>query len=411
MAAIRSTDNSPSRAGKDSAWIHKGTVANVDLKNWTVDVVGEYEGEFWANLQWACPYLHTNNGEGIFVMPEVGSLCLVCEPSDEDTPYVIGFIGSFELEHAKQDNLEDKAGAADTETEELAGVLKSMGTAKSTTSTGAAEDKTTGASSRAGRPFLNPGDIMLRTRDENFIVLRRGGVVQIGSTPTCQSVYIPLLNYLKHFAENYEVTTPGGELEWTVQRKENGPDGKAPVLYRLTLRDKAQNDKADIQIKMGHVSDSDRYELVVAPGNIKVEKGEVSGTPKLKMVITKDGDQKYEMDGNLEYDIKGNRSVKIKGTDTVEVTGARTVKALSLLQDIKTSHILKAVSSTEKITGAKTISAATVSLGNAPGSSAVLGELLVAWLGSHVHAPLWFNPDPKAAKLDNILSKTIKISP
>jgi hypothetical protein len=408
---IRSTDNSPTRSGKDSAWIHKGTVANVDLKNWTVDVVGEYEGEFWGNLQWSCPYLHTNNGEGIFVMPEVGSLCLVCEPSDEDTPYVLGFIGSFELEHAKQDNLEDKAGEADAETEELEGVLKAMGTPKSTTSTGSAEEKKSGASSRAGRPFLNPGDIMLRTRDENFVVLRRGGVVQIGSTPTCQSVYIPLLNYLKHFAENYEVTTPGGELEWTVQRVENDPGGKAPALYRLTLRDKAQNDKADIQIKMGHVSDDDRYELVVAPEGIKVDKGEVSGTPTLKMTISKDGDQNYEMDGDLTYDIKGNRSVTIKGTDTVDVTGARTVKALSLIQDIKTTHVLKAVASTETITGAKTITAATVSLGSAPGQSAVLGELLVAWLATHVHIPLWFLPDPKAAKLDNILSKTIKISP
>jgi hypothetical protein len=408
--AIAKTDNSPTKAEQDPAWIEKGIVINVDLKNFTVDVLTDYEGKPFTNCQIAAPYFHTHNGEGIFAMPEVGSACLVCQPSDDDTPFVIAFIGSFELEGAKQDNLEDKAGEVDTETEEVEEVLKKLGAPSSTTSTGSAEAKTTGASARAGRPYMNPGDIMLRTRDENFLALRRGGVVQIAATPTCQTVYVPLKNYMRHFAENYEVNTPGGELEWTVQRQENDPGGKAPVLYRLTLRDKAQNDKADIQIKMGHVDDDVRYELTVAPEGITVGDGKVSGTPKLKMTINKDGDQKYDIQGSLEYVIETDRKVTIKGTDTIEVTGARTLKALSIMQEAKAAHTLKAVSSTETITGAKTISAATLSLGPSPGSSAVLGEVLVAWLAAHTH-PMHNVPDPKAAQLDKILSKTLKISP
>lgn len=409
--AVTNTANSPTKSEQDPAWIEKGVIYNVDLKNFTVDVLSDYEGKPFTNCQIAAPYFHTHNGEGIFAMPEVGSACLVCQPSDDDTPFVIAFIGAFELEGAKQDNLEDKAGEVDTETEELEDTLKKLGAPASTTSTGSADSKTTGASARAGRPYMNPGDIMLRTRDENFIALRRGGVIQIAGTPTCQTIYVPLKNYMRHFAENYEVNTPGGELEWTVQRQENDPGGKAPVLYRLTLRDKAQNDKADIQIKMGHVDDDVRYELVVAPEGITVADGKVSGTPKLKMTINKDGDQKFEIQGSLEYTIEKDRKVTIKGTDTVEVTGARTLKALSIMQEAKAAHTLKAATSTETITGAKTITAAQVSLGSAPGASAVLGEALIAWLATHVHVPLWFNPDPKAAQLDKILSKTIKISP
>jgi uncharacterized protein YxjI len=409
--AVAKTENSPTKSEQEPAWIEKGIIYNVDLKNFTVDVLTDYEGKPFTNCQVAAPYFHTHNGEGIFAMPEVGSSCLVCQPSDDDTPFVLAFIGSFEMEGAKQDNLEDKAGAADLETEELEAVLKKVGAPSSTTSTGSTEAKTTGASSRAGRPYMNPGDIMLRTRDENFIALRRGGVVQIAATPTCQTIYVPLKNYMRHFAENYEVNTPGGELEWTVQRQENDPGGKAPVLYRLTLRDKAQNDKADIQIKMGHVDDDVRYELVVAPEKVTVGDGKVSGTPKLKMTINKDGDQKFEMQGSLEYTIEKDRKVTIKGTDTVEVTGARTLKALSILQEAKTTHTLKATASTETITGKKTITAAQVSLGSAPGMSAVLGEVLVAWLGSHVHLPVWVVPDPKVGQLDKILSKTIKLSP
>ena len=409
--AIAATENSPTRAEQSAAWVEKAIVINVDLKNFTVDVITDYEGKPFTNCQIAAPYFHTNNGEGIFAMPEVGSSCIVCQPSDDDTPFVLAFIGSFELEGAKQDNLEDKAGEVDTETEELEDILKKLGAPSSTASTGSTSMKTTSASARAGRPYMNPGDIMLRTRDENFIALRRGGVIQIAGTPTCQTVYVPLKNWMRHFAENFEVNTPGGELEWTVQRQENDPGGKAPVLYRLTLRDKAQNDKADVQIKVGHVDDDVRYELTVAPEGITVADGQVSGTPKLKMTINKDGDQKLQIQGSLEYEIDKDRKVTIKGSDTVEVTGARTLKALSILQEAKATHLLKAISSTETITGAKTISAAQVSLGSSPNSSAVLGEVLVAWLSSHVHVPIWTLPDPKVSELDKILSKTIKISP
>ena len=408
---LTSTDNSPSKSEQDPAWIEKGIVYNVDLKNFTVDVLTDYESKPVTNCQIAGPYFHTNNGEGIYAMPEVGSACLVCQPSDDDTPFVLAFIGAFELEGAKQDNLEDKAGEVDTETEELEDLVKKVGAPASTTSTGSAELKTTGASARAGRPYMNPGDIMLRTRDENFIALRRGGVVQIAGTPTCQTVYVPLKNFMRHFAENYEVNTPGGELEWTVQRQENDPGGKAPVLYRLTLRDKAQNDKADIQIKMGHVDDDIRCEMVVAPENVTVGDGSVSGIPNFKMTIGSEGDQTVEMQGSLEYTIEKDRKVTVKGTDTVEITGARTLKALSIAQEAQTSHSLKAAVSNENITGIKTIKAAQVMLGPAPGVSAVLGEVLVAWLATHIHLPVWFVPDPKVGALPTILSKTVRVSP
>lgn len=410
QVAIGNTDNSPSKSSQDPAWIEKGIVFNVDLKNFTVDVITDYESKPFTNCQIASPYFHTFNGEGIFAMPEVGSACLICQPSDDDTPFVIAFIGSFEIEGAKLDNLDDKAGAVDNETEEDEDESK-LKTPASTTSTGSTAAKTTGASARAGRPYMNPGDIMLRTRDENFIALRRGGVVQIAATPTCQTVYIPLRNYMRHFAENYEVNTPGGELEWTVQRQENDPGGKAPVLYRLTLRDKAQNDKADVQIKMGHVDDDVRYELTVTPENITVGDGSVSGTPKFLMTIDKSGNQKFALQGSLEYVIDQDRRVTIKGSDTVEVTGARKLKALSILQEAKSSHTLKALVSSENIAGAKTIKAATVSLGSAPGMSAVLGEALVAWLGSHTHPGSSSIPDVKSPQLVTILSKTIKLSP
>jgi hypothetical protein len=403
--ALTGTNNSPTRADQKPAWVEKGTIVSVDLRNWTVDVLTEYESKFFGSIQLTNPYFHTYRGEGIFAMPEIGSICLLLRMSDEDTPVVLGFIGSFEMEHSKQADLEDKVGEAETETEEIS----DLNTPSSTTTSGAAGQVVSGASARAGRPFLNPGDIMMQTRDQNFVILRRGGVIQIGATPVCQTIYIPLKNFLRQFCENYELSTPGGELLWDIQRQENDPGGEAPVLYRLALRDKAQNDKADVQLKIGHVSDTIRYELQVAPQGITTADGTVSGS-KFKMTVDNSGNQSFVISGSLTHTITGNRSATITGSDSVEITGSRTLRANSELIELVQGHTLKSMSSLEEITQTKTIKASMVKIGKAPTYSVVLGELLVAWLAKHTHPASWTVPDASVAELPNILSNTVKVS-
>jgi hypothetical protein len=400
---INKTSNSPTKSSYDAAWIEKATVMDVDIRNWTVDVVTEYSSKVWEKLQVATPYFHTNNGEGIFAMPEPGSICLVVQPSDDQTPYVLAFLGSFELEHAKTANLEDRAGEAAVETEELQDELSSS---KSTISSGAGQSSVS-ASARGGRPFLNPGDIMIRTRDKNFLVLRRGGVVQIGSTPTCQSIYIPINNFLRQFAENYEISTPGGLLFWNVERLENDPGGEANIMYRLSLRDKAQNEKGDVQIKIGHVDDDIRYELQVAPQGVEIQDGLVSNS-KLRIAIDKNGNQQFIMSGSLEFYIDQNRKTVIKGTDDIEVTGARTISALSQSTSLKDYHELKAATSSENISGIKTIKAAKTMIGDSP-VPAVIGPALIAWCASHTH-PCNSAPPSTAPALENTLSKKVFIT-
>ncbi len=398
--AISKTTNSPTKASYDAAWIEKAVVMDVDVRNWTVDVVGEYSSKVWEKLQIATPYFHTNNGEGIFALPEPGAICLVAQLSDDQTPCVLAFLGSFELEHAKTANLEDRAGEAAVETEEL---LDELSSPKSVTSSGTGQPNVS-ASARGGRPYLNPGDIMIRTRDKNFLILRRGGVVQIGSTPTCQSIYIPINNFLRQFAENYETSTPGGMLFWNVERLENDPGGEANIIYRLSLRDKAQNEKGDVQIKIGHVDDDVRYELQIAPKGVNIQDGIITNS-KLRMAIDKNGNQQIIMSGSLEYSIEQNRTTVIKGEDKTEVTGARTITALSQSTTLKESHELNAAISTENISGTKIIKAAQVMIGSSPVPS-IIGPALVAWCASHTH-PFISAPPSTAAALEAVLSKTV----
>src|SRR5688572_8640016 len=121
--------------------IERARVVNVNINEYTVDARTEmapYKPKF--DIPWMVPYTHFSQGEGINFMPEVGSTCFICEPSEDGRDsFVLGWI------------MPDEGGAY-----------------------------------RAGRELINPGDIHFTTRDGNFVTIRRGGIVQIGATPVCQ---------------------------------------------------------------------------------------------------------------------------------------------------------------------------------------------------------------------------------
>jgi len=375
------TSNSPSgRIDRmNAAWVEKGTVASVDMKNWTVDLISEYSGKYVPRVQLMCPYLEATNGAGIYVMPEVGTVCYYTSPSDAPSPFVLGFVGVPKSESIQQDDLTDKAGEPGVETEE------DLPKPVSTQSTGAASPSSSGGSFRSNRPDLNPGDMALIGHDGNFIFLRRGGVIQIGTTPTCQTMFIPVLNYLRQFCENFEMSTPGGAVFWRVERQEGDPAGESPVIYRLTVRDKAQNDKADVQVRFGHVSDDIRYELVIAPKNVKVDDGSASGE-NYTIRIKKSGDIDIVSSGKLTEKYSGGRDTTVMGSDKLTVTGMQDIKVSGVKnEEVLGAHTFKAAISMEVITGVKTIDAAILKLGNGPLEPILSSGLLVAWLAAHGH--------------------------
>ena len=176
----------PVKSGPKPSYIHQAKILDVNITNWTLSVHTEFTQKPLTDIPFAVPYMHPNNGEGIYFMPEVGSICWLCEPSDGGKGFVIAWAppsvdgpGQF----------------------------------------------------RGHRQDLNPGDIYLGTRDENFLILRRGGVVQIGGTGLCQRMFLPINNTIKDFCENYGLHTLGGDLEWTVNREETIDNGHRPAIH------------------------------------------------------------------------------------------------------------------------------------------------------------------------------------
>jgi len=61
---------------------------------------------------------------------------------------------------------------------------------------------------------LNEGDRIVRTVGKNFIIWRSGGEIQIQSTNSCRTIYIPNNDLINTICRNYEFRTDGGTIDW-----------------------------------------------------------------------------------------------------------------------------------------------------------------------------------------------------
>lgn len=205
--------------------IVEGKVVDLNQNLWTVDVISQFDQKWYLNIQVGSPYMHAKRGEGIFVMPEIGAKCHVCIPSDNCPPFVLDFIMPQEAQ-------------LDATTDDAPG-----GT-----------EEATDSSFAGGRVRAKPGDIIMRGRDGNFVVLHRGGVLQIGASELAQRIYIPLQNLVSDISQNYRHYNTGGSINWFLAsgESETNPSTIRKETYRLLAGDK----RATIRVACGPLKDT-----------------------------------------------------------------------------------------------------------------------------------------------------------
>ena len=387
--------------GKRPFRCETGIIASVNTQNMTVDWVSQHSGRQVPGVQIMAPYINYNNGEGFTVVPEVGSICVLCWPSDEESPFIMGFITAPEasaVDTGNTDTTESSAPAAP----------------KTSTSGGTTDERVSDASYRANRPVLNPGDMLWQGRDENFMVLRRGGVLQIGSTNICQRAYIPVGNFIRDFCENWELNTAAGSMSWVVHPSETTPDANAPTEFTLVAREYAQDKMASIKVSVGSLIKEPQLpsgqptfmEVVIAPDNIDP----VDGATQNEVFILRIG-----KDGST-YTMQADRSVEIKGSDTLTVSKAQSITVTEdrtltvggkLTETITGDHTIAGEEgSAETWSKIKSITAASLKLGGADASEpGVLGLQLLQWLATHTHIPN--GPPIQSGALASILAKIV----
>jgi len=307
--------------GAIAAFIHESKVIDVNLVNYTVDCVSVFDQRRFYDCQVAAPYLHPNNGDGISCMPEVGSKCLVCIPSDGPPPIVIGFFMPMEATF----NDDDESEAEDT----------------------SATRTPKGASFSGGRDRAKPGDISIKGRDGNFAILHRGGVLQLGSTPLAQRIYIPLGNLITDISQNYNHFNAAGSINWGIRQTSDNPESEFKQTYRVYANDEF----ADIRVAVGKVqvpvlepsgeagSSSDLsalgigtepvvFELVVAPGGFDTDAGipqsSSQGGTKLRIFFDRDGGTMLRTEASVSLRIK--KKLRLRVDDTIEVFGKKSIE-------------------------------------------------------------------------------------
>lgn len=262
------------RGGWGSDKTGQAVVTDVHPGTWRVDVVTKFDRRTYKGVQVGSAYLHYAGGEGINVMPEIGAKCHVTIPADGSEPFLSSFIAPLETKGAEK-------------------VVTGDGTTVLVSPDGKTKANPGDASFAAGRPRANPGDIILSTRDRNWIALRRGGVVEIGASPLAQRLYIPITNLVSDVAERYALETAGGAISWGLQE---GPTiENSPTEWTQTFRVLANSTFADLRVSCGSVAalgerDADVtlsrlaelgvddtalvYEVVVAEGGFRASSGE-----------------------------------------------------------------------------------------------------------------------------------------
>lgn len=313
------------------AIIESGRILDVDVSTYTVTITTEFTKKPATGVKFATPYQHYQNGEGIYFMPEVGSLCWVCFPSDHNRPFVLAW--------------------------------------------GPATDD---GDARAKKKDLNPGDIYLGTRDENFLILRRGGVVQIGGGPLSQRLFLPINNTIKDFCENYSLQTFGGSLDWNVQRDVNTTDGSRPALLTLLAREFADDPKPVAQLQIGSHGNSDDRIISLL---IK-ESGQDGAADKIELSLGKDGSINWKVSKDVKWDVSGDFEIKAKNLK-LESSDNTVAKAKSFDLEAQNGFKLKVT------TGNVEIESLVVKMKNivqAGGELPVaLAVPLLTWLSAHVH--------------------------
>jgi hypothetical protein len=316
-------------AGHGPAKICQGRIVNINLLKWTVDVIAQFDRKRYFNIQVSSPYLHHASGEGIYVMPEVNATVMVCIPSDSTAPFVLGFIMPTETVDSSTDDAP-------------------LGT----TQHAQAPANATDSSYAAGRT-ANPGDIVMRSRDNNFVILHRGGVLQVGATPLAQRLYIPLQNLVMDISENYEHQNSGGAIKWGIQE---GPSQTThPTQFVQTFRVFAENQYADVRVTCGDITgpygDPDGgvaaaadglgqknntatasncvlFEIAVTPQGFNVSTGVPNDVPVSASTFR----FAYDRTGNVFLRNAGNFSQQTQGKYTLSVVGDLSVSSQGVVE-------------------------------------------------------------------------------
>ena len=200
-------------------------IVDVDNRRYTATVDTVYTNrDGIPDIPLSCMYAHQRHGGGGYVMPEPGAHCYLFESSDGTK-----FLSAFVLNPT-------------TKAQPSANPDGSIGM------TGGDE----GPDFSGARPLLENGDIHFCTADGNFMILKRGGILQLGATALSQRLYLPIEDLIRDYCRKYEMLSPLGEVKWGhATLVAPGEDQETGVLIQGSWYENAQDTEFAVEVRLG----------------------------------------------------------------------------------------------------------------------------------------------------------------
>lgn len=249
-----------------------GRLISVDFEAGTCTARSEMSESFSYILPIPCPYMNQTTGEGMKWMPRGGEVVILALLSD-GSRRILAYTGV------------DEAGSYDF-----------------------------------GFGKMNGGDLFIKGGNDSFIKLHSGGILELGSSPICTSIYIPTKNIMHHIAENWVLDTFAGSLEFRTDRAEDDDDGHTPTFMTLNLKEFSDDENELVRCKIGGGQDDLAFSLIIKDsGNGENTKASVS--------FSKSGDFNLSLEHNLDWNIKGQTKLTSTDSITLESKASFTQKA------------------------------------------------------------------------------------
>jgi len=268
MRGPRRSHRAPVFDGLGAVKLVRGRVISVEPIKYTASVLPDWggRGEMPIDGVQINPITIDDEGGGQFWLPQVNTLVWLLWPSTDADPVIFAAAGA-----PRQIDEGD-----------------------------AAEDPN---DYRQFRPVINPGDHGTTTRDGNFVYVRRGGAIEIGSTQMAQRIYSPIGNTIRDLVQNYEMISTGGNIEFKTKLTDESTVDRTPVEFRMQVREFAQGDPI-IDLGLGRIAEEDEELL----------QGGIKGDIVARIIINKQYKFWIDKRGNVQSVAFGSTLDSVLGT-------------------------------------------------------------------------------------------------
>lgn len=261
--------------------IIQGKILAVDKVRHTVTVQGEGNQEY-TGIQ-TMPRTLGADGTGSFQSPEVNQIVFLCTPSSATTPFILGY-SSLPL------NPDDENADPNDY--------------------------------RLNRPVLNDGDDMISSRDAGYVIMRKGGMVEVAASAMARTFWVPIENLIHSICENFLVETPGATLSMLARDEDEtwGAD-RTPMEFQLGIKEFCDDLHDIFDLRIGRVAAEDDTYIPIAGA---------TGQIVMRLVINRHYVLNIDKDGNSLRTLQGSDIENIEGSkfSTVQKTFRQVVQGL-----------------------------------------------------------------------------------